>query len=512
MAGLRRTGQFLVMAMIPGLLTGCASTGSRLAVFQGSASKTEDQNWARAQLYEKEGRLAEAQQLYVQLYKSNPETARYAHRLGVVSTILGDRDRAEMAYRRANQLDPQNAELLADMGYAAYLQQNYRDAESLLRQSLAVVPENPRAKSNLALTVGFQGRDEECLALFQEIHGQDQVEILCNLAYIKSQRGDNEAAAQLYQQVVAIDPTVTKATVALSQLKPQKPAGQNIAQQKSYRKFMNDNAPKPQQPRTKPAEAEVAQSAGVATGPEKVTLTSRTDEPGDTAPVKQPAREELTGWEEAETDLQTVEQQPARSFPVETTKPVVTRPAPVMTSPQARVAAEEMPITVVEEAAEHAPRAIPDDLSTAFEVPEQLVDGWTATKTGLPDRFSPEWLKSRMEQLAARSGQTGFMGFCPVMLREELRLVDISPEFTVEYQSQKYQFSSEEAAGKFTADPERYLPAAGGLDVVAVSQGTAVAQGSLEHALWFRNKLYLFLNQENLTIFRTQARQFAVQQ
>ena len=89
--------------------------------------------------------------------------------------------------------------------------------------------------------------------------------------------------------------------------------------------------------------------------------------------------------------------------------------------------------------------------------------------------------------------------------------MDARSEFRVEYRSHVYEFSSSEAKQKFAAAPERYTASASGLDVVAINQGTTIALGSLEHALWFRHKLYLFLNEQNKEQFRSQCRQLAVE-
>jgi YHS domain-containing protein len=151
-------------------------------------------------------------------------------------------------------------------------------------------------------------------------------------------------------------------------------------------------------------------------------------------------------------------------------------------------------------------------LEETLELTDESSEGWHSVSSDGVEPCGPRCLADRTGQIAARRGQVGLMGFCPVALRDEQKLVDALPQHVAEYQSQKYQFSTAEAVEKFRADPERYLPAAGGLDVVAVGQGTAVALGSLEHAVWFRHKLYLFLTRENMELFRTQARQFAVQQ
>lgn len=516
MAGLRRTGSLLVIALMPWVLTGCASTSSRLAKLHTRSAESQEQTWTRAQLFEHEGRYAEAQQLYVELCRLDPKSPLYAHRLGVVSTMLSDHERAYAAYQRAKALDPNNPELLADMGYSAYLQKDHAQAESLLRACLATVPDHPRAKSNLALAVGCQGRYDECLALFREVHGQDEAEVLCNLAYVKSQRGEVVEAAALYKQVLAIDPKFVKAATALAQLRSSDVPGQTVAQQKPYHKYMNqsvEGASGVSKPPVKPASIENVASQIPTTEAVDSSVVQTADQVVQISPHEAVEEQDPAPWSDAEPDL-TISSSPSqqRQFPVE--HPIATQVVPVAPAAPSvgtKTVATDQGVTAVENTPAEIPAPNDSAAKAEAEEPRELTDGWAAAEASVVEQFGPEWLDAREEQLKARTGQSGFMGFCPVALRDELKLVDALPQYSAEHQSTKFQFGSEEALQKFVAKPERYLPAAGGLDVVAVSQGTAVAQGSLEHAMWFRKKLYLFFSRENMELFRTQARDFAVQ-
>ena len=160
-----------------------------------------------------------------------------------------------------------------------------------------------------------------------------------------------------------------------------------------------------------------------------------------------------------------------------------------------------------------------DELASAFTDDDNRLETKSADAeelTGL------EWVKDEQATLAAaHSGtpETGFVeladglkGFCPVTIRDDQRLTAARDEFSFEYQSQVYRFSSTEALAKFQANPELYAPMAGGLDVVAVRQGSAVANGSLDHAVWFRHRLHLFSTIENLAAFRAAPRTFAAVQ
>lgn len=512
MAGLRSAGCILVIALIPAMLSGCAGSGSYLSKFR-KPSESPDQLWARAQQYERDQQFAEARQLYAELYHSDPKTARYVHRFAVVSMMLNDHQRAHSAFQRAYELEPDNPELLADMGYSAYLQQEYAQAEQLLSASLQQAPNNPRAKSNLALAIGCQGRYDESLVLFREIHGQDEAEVLCNLAYVKSQRGDVGEARKLYKQVLALDPDMKKAKTALAQLKAPGNAAQTVADGKPYHKYMNRPAETKQKPAAKPVEA-VAQAPAhddthedAFSLPEGVkTVSNSREEPAKAEPAKpqsSPATED--SWAAAADESAS---QAPREFPVEEESAAGSLQS--LKEPQT-VATDAAPFTVIEETPVIAAPVIAAPVIAAPVKPAPTAAPAELLESS-DEPFSPDWLKNREQRISDRAGQSGFMGFCPVALRDKLQLVDASPEYAVDYHSQKFQFSTDEALKKFLADPDRYLPAAGGLDVVAVSQGTAVAQGSLEHALWFRHKLYLFLSREHLETFRTQAREFAVPQ
>lgn len=118
------------------------------------------------------------------------------------------------------------------------------------------------------------------------------------------------------------------------------------------------------------------------------------------------------------------------------------------------------------------------------------------------------WIESEKAKLAQRGDREGLKGFCPVVLCEERKLVDAQEQFSAEYQGQTYHFSSSDAVEKFRAQPEKYAPVAGGLDIVAVRQASEVVSGSLDHAVWYRDKLYLFSSPQRKADFCANPRSF----
>jgi YHS domain-containing protein len=103
------------------------------------------------------------------------------------------------------------------------------------------------------------------------------------------------------------------------------------------------------------------------------------------------------------------------------------------------------------------------------------------------------------------------MGFCPVILREDRDLADMSEDHEARFGLNTYHFSSAEACDRFKANPTRYAPAAGGADVVALVNSGEQHAGSLEFAMWYRDRLYLFCSQETAGLFRADPASFGDQ-
>lgn len=86
----------------------------------------------------------------------------------------------------------------------------------------------------------------------------------------------------------------------------------------------------------------------------------------------------------------------------------------------------------------------------------------------------------------------GFRGFCPVVLKDERKLIEARPHIRSEFRGKIYTFSTVEAKDAFEENPRKYVPAGDGNDVVRLTSGETGVEGTLEHAAWYRGRLYLF--------------------
>jgi YHS domain-containing protein len=107
----------------------------------------------------------------------------------------------------------------------------------------------------------------------------------------------------------------------------------------------------------------------------------------------------------------------------------------------------------------------------------------------------------KLRLIAERRGQPGFKGFCPVILRDSRDLVDASQDFQSNFEGVIYTFSSAEAKARFDQNPGRYAPAAGGNDVILLGNFGREVPGSLEYAVWYKDRLHLFSTKDSLESF-----------
>lgn len=152
------------------------------------------------------------------------------------------------------------------------------------------------------------------------------------------------------------------------------------------------------------------------------------------------------------------------------------------------------------------------------EVPAETTVSVEPKQLTIPDSARPAQISTaaaeprspqeKYQLIASRGDATGFKGFCPVVLRDTLELVDANPVFRTEYEDQLYYFSSGDALEKFESNPLQYVPAHGGVDIVQFIEHGLEQPGRLDFAVWYQERLFLFSSQSTLEIFRADPERF----
>lgn len=104
----------------------------------------------------------------------------------------------------------------------------------------------------------------------------------------------------------------------------------------------------------------------------------------------------------------------------------------------------------------------------------------------------------------------GLEGYCPVTLMNKQQWVAGNPQIGVNHRGQTYLFAGEAERQMFMADPDRYSPVAEGHDPVLALSGQMVP-GNRRHGVYFRNRVYLFANDQSLGVFSQDPDRYAAQ-
>jgi Flp pilus assembly protein TadD/YHS domain-containing protein len=444
-----------------------ASTAA--AASPSQAAPTHADVLSSARQLEQMGRLPEANRSYLAVLQRYPQHVGCLHRLAVVNTRMNDLETARGYFDRALRLSQENVPLLTDAGYSRYLAGDYQQAENLLRRATQLAPQDVRATNNLAVVVGVSGRFNEALGLFQRAN--KPAAAWTNLAYVYQLRKEPTHALTCYERARALDATIQVPEQLLAQSAS---SGAPISE--------GEVPPSPVPAAALPQMLRPAAALPTVTMDPSIAQESIVVD----APAPPP---EAAAWPVVTPGLPTVQAQAPESFA-----------APAATTEDPFETPLESPALVEIRDAEPSP----------FEAPLP-VPAESAPVLNPVESSDAEYIDSEYAKLAARAGWEGFKGFCLVTLYEERRLVDAQSEFAVVYQGQSYQFASSDAAERFQMEPNRYVPAAGGLDVVAVLRGSDVIPGSLDYAVWYRDRLYMFSSQQHKNEFRASPRKFVIE-
>ncbi len=136
-----------------------------------------------------------------------------------------------------------------------------------------------------------------------------------------------------------------------------------------------------------------------------------------------------------------------------------------------------------------------EELTIAEEKPTK-----SAAEEAAKTQVTAEEIDAKVKLVKERGELRGLKGFCAVALRDTRDLKNALPEHTATYKGRTYYFSSDDAKVAFEKHPEQYAPVSGGNDVVLLKE-KVTKEGSLDHAVWFKDRLYLFTSQKTLEQF-----------
>jgi tetratricopeptide (TPR) repeat protein len=184
------------------------------------------QHWSyplhnEALAYVELGDYKSAIRAYQDAIKLTPQYSYLPYNLGLVYQRLNRRNDAEVSYRKALTLAPNSAEPYNALGTLKASEGKRTEAEQLYRTALQKSPNLLPARHNLALLLaGDKSRAQEAVELWRENLrlSPDYLASRLSLAGELAARGDNAAAIDEYQKVLAAKSDYAGARLALAGL------------------------------------------------------------------------------------------------------------------------------------------------------------------------------------------------------------------------------------------------------------------------------------------------------
>jgi tetratricopeptide (TPR) repeat protein len=166
----------------------------------------------RAIRWWRKGDIAKAGQWALKATDADPDNSKAFHVLAMALERMGHLHKALVTYERAFELDPEDPELLINLGLTAWNLQLTDAATKMFRLYIAACPESPLGYNNLGSSLADLGRQDEAIetlraALFQ----MPNEAILWNsLATVLAEEGRADESLIFYEEAARLEPSFAR--------------------------------------------------------------------------------------------------------------------------------------------------------------------------------------------------------------------------------------------------------------------------------------------------------------
>ncbi len=130
--------------------------------------------YAVAKVYRSQRRDAECEALLRRILAEQPRFLPAYCDLAEVQMQQRRIDDAQQTLAAGLRIAPKDPVLMNNLGMCRLVQADYQGALDAFTQAVAAVPHDPRYRANMAVVLGLLGREEESLALYEQVlSGED---------------------------------------------------------------------------------------------------------------------------------------------------------------------------------------------------------------------------------------------------------------------------------------------------------------------------------------------------
>jgi len=142
--------------------------------------------YTTANILATQGRDAEAEIVLVRILREYPDFTPTYNNLAEVKMRQRHIDEAISILTEGLEVNPADPVLLNNLGMCWMIRREYGKALEMFTTAAGVRPESTRYRANMAVALGFLGRDTEALALYRQILSEEQA--IYNLEVIRRAR------------------------------------------------------------------------------------------------------------------------------------------------------------------------------------------------------------------------------------------------------------------------------------------------------------------------------------
>jgi Flp pilus assembly protein TadD len=169
--------RLLTLIFLP-CLAACASTSNTPVAddWDSGANRSPESATlhSMARIYVAQGQDSQAEAALREILAEDPDFVPAYEELARLYVRRNLLDGAVAALQLGLQQHGNDPILLNDMGMCRLLQKDHASAAAYFTRAAALTPDDARPRANLALALALQGRDEEALALWQQIVPPDE--------------------------------------------------------------------------------------------------------------------------------------------------------------------------------------------------------------------------------------------------------------------------------------------------------------------------------------------------
>jgi Flp pilus assembly protein TadD len=145
------------------------------------------------------GKVDMAQGLLSDRLRDNSQQPDLLRALGVIDVVAGRPEQAIVQLDKALAVRPQDLRALVDKGVALDLSQQHAAAQMIYKQALALSPDDPVIRNDMALSLMLDGRVREAKELLASVKdaARSSERLRTNLGILYAANGDTEEARRL---------------------------------------------------------------------------------------------------------------------------------------------------------------------------------------------------------------------------------------------------------------------------------------------------------------------------